>query len=132
MSAIQSIELFVAINLLIVGLSHFLQPSIWVDFFVFLHSKNNVGNIVNALIALGMGSVVFAFHFVWEWPKVLITFYAISQILKGFAYLIKPSIGLASIGKITMEKKNKFKWVGLAMSLFALSIFYNVITDNII
>ncbi len=127
MNAAQSMELFVAINLLAVGLSHFLQPRIWVDFFVLLHSKSNVGNIVNALIALGMGSIILAFHLIWQWPKVLITIYAIYQILKGFAYLMKPSLGVASIGRITMEKANRFKWTGLIMSVFALSIFYDLL-----
>jgi hypothetical protein len=132
MSTIVSIELFVAINLFIIGLSHVLQPKMWIDFFTFLHSKNNVGNIVNALIALGMGSIILAFHFIWQWPKILITLYGVSQVLKGLIYLIKPSIGITSIGKVTIERMDKFKWSGIVMSIFALSIFYNIISGQII
>ncbi len=130
MSVTQSIELFVAINLLVIGLSHFLQPKIWVDFFVFLHSKNTTGNIINALIALGMGSIILSFHFVWQWPKILITLYGLSQVLKGIIYLLKPSIGIANIGKVTIEKSDKFKWTGLLMSVFSLSIFFQIISFN--
>ncbi len=128
----QSIELFVAINFLAIGLSHFLHPKSWVDFFTFLHSKNTTGNIINALIALAMGSVILSFHLIWKWPKVWITLYGISQVLKGFIYLIKPSIGMSSIARVKIERANKFRWTGLLMFLFSLSIFYNFISNNII
>jgi len=126
----QSIELFTAINLGVIGLSHFLQPKIWVELFVFLHAKKNVGNIVNALIALGVGSIILSFHFVWSWPKVLVTVYGLSQVLKGLIYLIQPSIGIASIGKVTMEKSNKFRWVGSVMVILALIIVYGLIMEG--
>ena len=130
MTVTQSIELFTAINLGIVGLSHFLQPKIWVDYFIFLHSKKHIGNIVNALTALGIGSFILSFHFIWYWPKVLITAYGLSQVLKGLIYLLKPSIGIASIGKVTMEKSIKMKWAGLAMFILSLVIIYGLITDG--
>lgn len=127
MDSIQSIQIFVAINLFIVGLSHFIRPKIWVDFFEFLHSKNNVGNIINALIALGMGSIILAFHFIWKGFEVLITLYGLSQVIKGLVYLIFPSIGIRNIGKVTPEKASAFKWSGLIMALISTTIFINLI-----
>lgn len=127
MDSIQSIQIFVAINLFIVGLSHFIRPKIWVDFFEFLHSKNNVGNIINALIALGMGSIILAFHFIWKGFEVLITLYGLSQVIKGLVYLIFPSIGIKNIGKVTPEKVSTFKWSGLIMALISTTIFINLI-----
>ncbi|AXT18485.1 hypothetical protein D7030_07465 [Flavobacteriaceae bacterium AU392] len=130
MNTIQSIELFVAINLSIIGLSHFLQPKIWVDFFTYLHSKQNVGNIINALIALGMGSIILAFHFIWSWPRILITLYGLSQVVKALLYLTFPSVGIKSMSRVTMEKAHKFKWAGLLMFLLSSSIFYNLIQTS--
>lgn len=130
MSTIQSIELFTALNLCIVGLSHYLQPKIWVEFFVFLHSKNHIGNIFNALLALGVGSLILSFHFIWTWPGILITIYGLAQVLKGLIYLLKPSIGIASMGKVSMEKANKFRWVGLVMFLLSLVILYGLISEK--
>lgn len=127
MDSIQSIQIFVAINLFIVGLSHFILPKTWVDFFEFLHSKNNVGNIINALIALGMGSIILAFHFIWKGFEVLITLYGLSQVIKGLVYLIFPSIGIKNIGKVTPEKASIFKWSGLIMALISTTIFINLI-----
>jgi len=123
MSTLQSIELFVALNLFTIGLSHFLQPKIWVEFFVFLHQKGNVGNIFNAMLALGMGSIIVSFHFVWEGPMLLVTLYGLSQLIKGFVYLIFPEAGLRSIGKVN-GKPEKFKWVGLVMCFLSLLLIY--------
>ncbi|MDH7446528.1 hypothetical protein [Aquimarina sp. 2201CG14-23] len=129
MNTIQSIQIFVAINLFTIGLSHLLQPKIWVDFFKFLHSKGNVGNIFNALLALGMGSIIISFHFIWTWPMILVTLYGLSQLIKGIIYLTFPSIGLNSIGKV-QDKFIKFKWAGLIMCLSSILIIVYLINNT--
>ena len=130
MSITQSIELFTAINLAVIGLSHFLQPKMWVHFFIFLHAKREIGNIFNALIALSMGSFILSLHFVWTGPEIVVTIYGLLQVIKGLLYLIWPSIGLASIRKVNMENGNKFRWVGLVMFVFSLAIFYLLAKGN--
>jgi len=128
-TTIQSIQFFVALNLLTIGLSHFLQPKIWEDFFNFLHKKGNVGNIFNALIALGMGTFIVAFHFVWEGPMILVTLYGVAQLGKGFLYLMIPSIGLKSIEQVR-GKSEKFKWVGLVMFALSILLIIQLIQDT--
>ena len=130
MDPVYSIELFTAISLLVIGLSHLLQPRIWVEFFIFLHSKGQTGNIINAMISLTTGTLIFSFHFIWQWPRILITLYGFIQVLKGAIYLLKPSVGLASIGKITNESANKFRWSGALALLIAIAIFYGLIKDE--
>ncbi len=130
MTITQSIEFFTAINLAAVGLSHFLQPKIWVDFFVLLHSKGNAGNIFNALIALGMGSFILAFHYVWDFPRVIVTAYGCLQVFKGLLYLLVPSIGLKSIGKVTIDGAMKFRWVGLVMFVLSVGIFCGLVMEG--
>lgn len=122
---VHSIQLFVAINVFIIGLSHLLQPVIWIEFFEYLHSKGNVGNIFNAMISLGMGSIILSFHFIWIWPMILVTLYGLLLTLKGLTYLVAPSIGLKSIGSINQNSK-KFRWVGLVMVLFSLVLGYSL------
>lgn len=124
MTIVESIQFFVALNILIIGLSHLFQPKIWIEFFQYLHQKGNVGNILNALIALSMGTFIVAFHSVWEWPMILVTLYGITQLIKGFLYLMIPSVGLKSIGRVD-EKTDKFRWVGLVMSLLGLLLLFN-------
>lgn len=126
MNTIESIELFTAINVSIIGLSHFFQPKIWVDFFKYLYKKKEMGNIINAFMSLGMGSLILSFHFVWSFPEIFITLYALSQIIKGFTYLLFPSVGISSISRITEKSTIKFKCAGGIMFLFSLFIFYNL------
>nr|WP_321232867.1 hypothetical protein [uncultured Psychroserpens sp.] len=124
---IDSIELFLAINLFVIGLSHFIRPKMWVDFFLALTAKRHVGNLINALLHFGFGSLIFAFHFVWTWPKVLVTVYALLIMGKGILYLLYPEIGLKSISRVTQKNAQKFKWVGVLMTVFSISIFYNIL-----
>lgn len=128
MDIILSIQLFVAINVFIIGLSHLIQPRIWIEFFEYLHSKGNVGNIFNAMISLGMGSIVLSFHFIWTWPMILVTLYGLLLTLKGFIYLIAPSVGLKSIGSINQSSK-KFRWVGLVMIILSLMLGYSILCE---
>jgi len=100
MTALHSIQLFVVINLFIIGFSHFVQPKMWISFFQYLHQRRPVGNIFDSLIALGMGSIIISFHLVWDWPMILITLYGLSQTLKAALYLIFPDLGLKSIAKV--------------------------------
>lgn len=127
MDITHSIQFFVAINVFIIGLSHLVQPGIWIEFFEFLHTKGNVGNIFNAMISLAMGSIVLSFHFIWTWPMILVTLYGLLLTLKGLVYLTIPSIGLKSIGSINQSSK-KFRWVGLIMILLSLVLGYSLIS----
>ncbi|MBD0367049.1 MAG: hypothetical protein ICV53_13225 [Flavisolibacter sp.] len=124
-----SIELFTAINFFVIGLSHLLQPKSWVAFFVYLHAKKDVGNIINALLSLGVGSLILSFHFLWHWPKILITIYGVLSVMKGLLYLLVPSIGISNIAKVTAETANRFRWAGMVMFVFSLVIIYELIKE---
>ncbi len=128
-TAQQSMQLFVAINLFVIGLSHFVQPKIWIEFFQFLYKKGNVGNIFNALLSLGMGSVIVSFHFYWKWPIVLVTIYGVLLLLKGLIYLIVPLVGVKSIGTINNSSR-KFKWVGLIMCALSVFLMFNLLVES--
>jgi uncharacterized protein YjeT (DUF2065 family) len=128
MSIIHSIQFFVALNLFVIGLSHFLQPKIWIDFFQYLSKKGHIGNIFNGLLSLTMGTIILSFHFVWTWPMILITLYGLAQFLKGVIYLTIPSIGLKSIGKVDTNFK-KFRWVGLVMCSLSILIAYSLVNN---
>ncbi|EDP70976.1 hypothetical protein FBALC1_00792 [Flavobacteriales bacterium ALC-1] len=126
MTVINSIALFVAINLLVVGLSHLLQPKMWLSFFQLLTKKGLAGNTINALIHFGFGSLILSFHFIWSWPRLLITIYALLITIKGIIYLLFPKIGLRNIALLTEKSISKFKWTGLIMTTLSVPVFYNL------
>ena len=127
MTIIDSIRLFVAINLLAAGSSHLFQPKIWVSFFLKLSKLGASGNILNALMTLAMGSMVLSFHFWWKWPFIIITLYGLLLCTKGILFLLVPKLGLKSIGQVSIEKAYQFRWVGLIMVVGSLLIFYSLI-----
>jgi uncharacterized protein YjeT (DUF2065 family) len=77
-----------------------------------------------------MGSLILSFHFVWHWPKVIVTVFGLMQVLKGLIYLLKPSIGVSAMEEVTMEKANRFRWAGLASFILSVIIMYGLIIDK--
>ncbi len=129
MSIIQSIQFLVCLNLFILGLSHFIRVNIWIDFFEYLSGIGNAGNIINALLALGMGSLILSFHFIWTWPIMLVTIYGLLLIIKAFLYFIFPSIGLRSVKNIN-NKSKKLRWVGFVMCILSIELFYSLYQEG--
>lgn len=122
MSIHHSIEVFVGLNLLIIGMSHTFRPQAWVLFFEHLSSRGEVGNFFNALLTLGMGTLIVAFHWVWEGPMIIVTIYGIMLTLKGGIYVTIPKIGLNAISGKQVKKAN-FIRVGVIMILLSVYIF---------
>lgn len=117
---VRAIEIFVSINFIVMGLSHIFQPRAWQEFFTFLHSKGIPGSFFNAFLALGMGSIVVAFHNVWSGVPMIVTIYGWASVLKGGLFLLVPSLGLKSLEKGTsMDPK---KWVIPGLFLLALGV----------
>ena len=127
MTIIESVELFTALNLLFVGLSHFFQPQHWVNFFEKLSGMGDAGNLFNAMLSLGLGSIIFAFHQVWQGPMLLVTVYGLLLCMKGGIYLVFPSVGIKSIKGKAVNIRN-FKIAGVIMTILAVFIMGYVIT----
>ena len=66
-------EIFVALNFAVIGLSHLLQPQVWVDYFTWQRGKGKVGALVNGLHSLAFGSFIVAFHNIWHGLPMLLT-----------------------------------------------------------
>lgn len=116
----RAVEIFAAINLIVIGLSHALQPQAWTDFFKLLHSKGAPGNFFNAMLSLSIGSLIVAFHNIWSGIPVLLTLYGWGSVLKGTIYLCFPEVGLRSIENGT--KMPRQKWVLAGCLLIALGL----------
>ena len=68
----QAVQIFAIVNFVVIGLSHIVQPRVWVEFFVFLRERGEAGAFATALLSLIFGSIIVAFHNVWtRIPAVL-------------------------------------------------------------
>lgn len=104
----RAVEVFAAINLLAVGVSHMIRPGAWRAFFETLHDRGHAGNVLNALLALGMGSIIAAFHDVWTGVPLALTLYGWASVAKGALYLAVPQIGLRGLAAGASSDTRKF------------------------
>src|SRR5262245_61173529 len=93
-------ELFAAINCLVIGASHVACPGVWVSFFQMLMAKGRPGVFINGWLALGFGSIIVAFHNVWQGLPMILTLLGWAQVLKGTLAFTVPALGLRSMSMI--------------------------------
>jgi len=122
------IEIITLALLLIVGLSHILQPRAWVDFFSHLRERGAAGVFVVALLHVPLGVLVVAFHQRFTGLALVTTVIGWSSILKATIYFLFPRIGLNSLGMVTPQRAWMFVcsgWVSVALSAL---ISYSVLS----
>jgi uncharacterized protein YjeT (DUF2065 family) len=86
------VEQFVAISLLIVGLSHLLYPALWVHLHADLFSRPYAALVIGTL-TLPVGLLVVLAHNVWA-PglPLIVTLFGWACAAKGVAYLLRPRV----------------------------------------
>lgn len=120
----RAIELFAAVNLLVTGLSHLVQPRAWVDFFVWLRSRGYPGVFVNGFLSLGFGSLVVSFHNVWSGLPMVLTILGWMHVLKSVIVFAAPSVGMRSLERVSPEREREFVGAGAVnLALGALMMY---------
>lgn len=127
----EAVRVFAIINLLVIGLSHMIQPRAWADFFDLLGSKGTSGAIINGFISLGMGSIVVAFHNVWTGIPVLLTVYGWMLVLKSLVTFVKPSYGLRGIQSAQVGTPKKFIVPGVFLATLALLLASDLVARSL-
>ena len=111
-------ELFAAIFLMVIGLSHMAQPRAWIDFFIALRNKGQVGVFVNGFLTLSFGAFIVAFHNVWQGLPVLLTLLGWAQVLKGLMNFVAPQLALWGLRRLKPERA----WLFVVGGIFALAL----------
>jgi hypothetical protein len=124
----QAIEMFAAVNFLVTGLSHLLQPRAWVEFFVWLRSKGHAGVFVNGLLSLAFGSVVVAFHNVWTGLPMVLTIVGWAHVTKAFLILAVPRVGMRSLARVSPDRSHELVVAGAALLALSALMWYLVLT----
>lgn len=120
----RAVEVFAAVNFLVIGLSHVSRPKAWVDFFVRLRGWGWAGVFVNGFISLSMGSVIVAFHNVWVGPAAVLTVFGWAQVVKALLNFTAPQIGLRAMGRVSPERAGEFVGAGLVLLVLSgLSLY---------
>jgi len=106
-----------AVQLVVVGLSHVLRPAVWARFFIRLRERGEPGVFVVGLLTLGYGAFIAAFHNVWDGIPLVLTLYGWFQAIKGVVYLTFPRAGLRALATISEDRRKGFVAAGAFMLL---------------
>jgi len=118
----RAIQVLMAIQCFVLGWSHVLQSAAWVEFFVWLRSKGRTGVFLNGLLSLTIGSLIVAFHNVWQGLPVILTVFGWAQVVKASVGLILPSVSMRSFARVSPDRSVEFVWAG-AVLLVLSAIF---------
>ena len=86
------------------------------------------GNFFNAFLTLGIGSLIVSFHNVWTGIPAVLTVLGWLYVAKGALYFFAPSVGLASIERVSPENARKFVVPGVFLVALSLLLAYSLLT----
>ena len=115
----KAVELYAAIQLTVIAISHIVQPKAWVKFFLLLCAHGTTGALANAFLALMFGSIIVAFHNIWEGGAIVLTLFGWAQIVKASVYFLAPEVGVRSMSRVSRDRLWHFQIGGAALLLMA-------------
>ena len=124
----RAVEVFAAVFCVVIGLSHVTQPRAWVEFFVRLRGWGRAGVFVNGFLSLGFGSIIVAFHNVWEGLPVVLTVLGWGQVAKGLSNFVVPQVGLRAMARVSPERAREFVVAGVVLLVLGGVFWYTALT----
>ena len=123
----EAIEKLAVICFFLIGVSHIFQPKVWVDFFIGIREKGEVGAFINAFIHFPLGAFIVAFHNVWYGIPLILTLLGYGLLIKGFINFVFPKIGLKTLERVSPKKSWEFVAAGSVSVGIALLILYSLL-----
>ena len=119
-----SVEKLTALFFLVTGLSHIVQPRAWVQFFIMLREKQEVGSLLNGLVHFPLGAFIVAFHNVWHGIPMIVTIIGWGLVLKSTIYFTYPRHGVRMLSIVSLERSWQFVVAGVVSVAVAGLIMY--------
>ena len=117
--ATSAVQFIMAATAGVMGLSHILQPKMWVDFFGRLHQQGESGVVTRVMIELWPAILIVAFHQVWSGPGIVLTIYGWMLSLKIVIGLVAPQIGVRGLA---MSQRGDWRFQVAGVILLAISV----------
>ncbi len=119
----RAVQIYAAVQFIVIGLSHIVQRRAWAEFFIQLRSLGRTGVFLNSLLSLLFGSIIVAFHNVWTGLPVVLTVIGWAQIVKAFVSFVFPEFGGRGINRVSVDRDWEFAVAGVMfLALAALMI----------
>lgn len=124
----RAVEIYAAVHFAVIGLSHLLQPRVWIDLFIRLRELGHVGVFLNGFLSLLFGSIIVAFHDIWLWPPIVLTLIGWAQIVKGLISFCAPSLAMRSLSRVSPDRAWEFQAAGAVFLGLALWLALRIIS----
>jgi hypothetical protein len=98
----------------LMGLSHLVQPQLWVEFFGALRGRGRSGLVANSFINSTSGIVIVALHQVWSGPAIVLTLFGWMLLTKAVVSLLLPDIGMRSLN-LSRHGDRAFRAAGIGL-----------------
>jgi len=99
----EAIEKLAVIGFFLIGVSHIVQPKVWVSFFIGIREKGEAGAFINAFIHYPFGALIVAFHNVWHGIPMVLTLIGYGLLLKGFINFVFPKTALKTLERVSLD-----------------------------
>jgi len=109
----QATQVFAAVSLLVIGLSHLVQPKAWVAYFQNLAAQGTSGAFIDGFLCLSFGGIIVGFHNVWHGPALLLTLLGWAQVLKGLGRFVAPQFAVRVMARASIERAWFFRVGGV-------------------
>ncbi len=123
----QSVQVFVGVAFIVIGLSHIFQRSAWVEYFAKLYSLGRLGAFAEGFLYLNFGALIVSFHNVWTVPEVVLTLIGWVHLLKALVRFVAPIAVLRMYQKMGPERAWQIQLAGgflLVLSAFFLFLAF--------
>jgi hypothetical protein len=122
-----AVEKLAAICILVISLSHIIQPGAWAEFFIMLREKGKVGSLLCGLLHFPLGVIIVAFHNVWHGLPIVVTIMGWGLLLKSVLYLIYPKHGMRMLARVSVERSWEFVVAGVMGVVISGLIFFSLL-----
>jgi len=120
------VEAAIAPGFLLMGLSHLVQPQLWVRFFETVRNTG-LAAVIIPLYTLPIGLLLISGHNVWTWDwPVILTIAGWGMTLKSAAYLLVPGLADQALSKRMATSPRSFQIVGAPMAAIGAALTWQV------
>ncbi len=115
---------------MVFGISHLVQPRVWVQFFIEVRKQGEVGSFINALVHFPFGALIVAFHNVWHGIAMVLTLIGWSLVLKCLVSFVFPRYGLKMLSRLSLERAWEFAAAGVVLLALSALLLFSIVTHS--
>jgi hypothetical protein len=123
----RAVQMFAAVNFLVIGLSHVAQPRAWNELFVLLRERGKPGVLINGMLSLTFGSIIVAFHNVWSGLPMVLTIVGWANVTKALVILVAPDVGMRSLQRVSVDRGRELVVAGTVFLILSAMMWYLVL-----